>query len=62
MLRIDPENQDALTTLLLALTDRFADARPVPPHQARAVLPRLRSEYERAYYTGLIAERKEENV
>jgi hypothetical protein len=58
VLRIDPENQVALATLVLALTDRFADARPVPPHQARALLPRLKGEYERAYYAGIIAERE----
>jgi len=58
VLRIDPENQEALTSLILALTDRFADARPVPPRQARALLPRLRGEYEREYYAGLVAERE----
>src|SRR5262245_9658079 len=58
VLRIDPENQEALASLILALTDRFADARPVPPHQARALLPRLRGEYEREYYAGLVAERE----
>jgi hypothetical protein len=58
ILRLDADNQEALTTLLLALTDRFADARPVPPHQARALLPRLRGEYDREYYAGLIAERE----
>jgi hypothetical protein len=58
ILRLDPDHQEALTALLLALTDRFADARPVPPHQARALLPRLRGEYEREYYAGLIAERE----
>ena len=58
VLRIDSQNQEALTTLLLALTDRFADARPVPPQAARALLPRLVGEYERAYYAGLIAERE----
>jgi hypothetical protein len=58
ILALDSENQEALTTLLLALTDRFADARPVPPHQARALLPRLHGEYEREYYAGLIAERE----
>jgi hypothetical protein len=58
ILRLDPEHQEALTTLLLALTDRFADARPVPPHQARALLPRFHSEYDREYFAGIISERE----
>jgi hypothetical protein len=58
ILRLDPENQQALTTLLLALTDRFTDTRPVSPQQVRALLPRLHGEYDRMYYAGLIAERE----
>jgi tetratricopeptide (TPR) repeat protein len=58
ILRLDPENQQALTTLLLALTDRFTDTRPVSPQQPRALLPRLHGEYDRLYYAGLIAERE----
>ena len=58
VLRIDPENQDALTTLILALTDRFTGARPVPPRLVRALLPRLNGVYEREYYAGLIDERE----
>jgi len=58
VLRIDSENQEALASLILALTDRFADARPVLPHQARALLSRLRGEYDREYHAGLIAERE----
>jgi tetratricopeptide (TPR) repeat protein len=58
VLRIDPENQDALASLILARTDRFGGPRPVPPRRARELLPRLRGEYERAYYAGIIAERE----
>jgi tetratricopeptide (TPR) repeat protein len=57
VLAVDPDNQQALVTLVLALTDRFADPRPAPPQQARALLPRLNGEYERAYYAGIICER-----
>ena len=52
VLRIDPENQDALASLILALTDRFGSPRPVPPRRVRDLLPRLRGEYERAYTHG----------
>jgi hypothetical protein len=58
ILRLAPENQEALTTLILALTDRFSDARPIAPAQVRLLLPRLHGEYERNYYAGLIAERE----
>ncbi len=58
ILHLDPENQQALTTLLLALTDRFTDTRPVSPQQVRVLLPRLHGEYDRLYYAGLIAERE----
>ena len=58
VLRIDPENQDALASLILALTDRFGTLRPVPPRQVRELVPRLHGEYERAYYAGIIAERE----
>lgn len=58
ILQLDPKNQQAVTTLLLALTDRFSDTRPVSPQQARALLAQLHGEYEREYYAGLIAERE----
>jgi hypothetical protein len=58
VLRLDPENQEALTSLILALTDRFGGPRPVPPRRVRELLPRLKGEYERAYYAGIIAERE----
>jgi hypothetical protein len=58
VLRIDADNQEALRTLILALTDRFAAARPASPDQARQLLSRLRTEYQRAYYAGIIAERE----
>ena len=58
VLEIDPENQDALVTLLLALTDRLAKGHTAGARQAREVLPRLKDEYQRAYYAGLIAERQ----
>ena len=58
VLRTDPENQQALIVLLLALTDRFSKGYGVSDTQALDLLPRLRSEYERTYYAGIIYERK----
>jgi len=58
VLEIEPHNQDALVSLLLARTDQFATSHGAGDAAAREVLPRLSSEYDRAYYTGLIAERR----
>ncbi|MBX3279164.1 MAG: hypothetical protein KF868_14260 [Acidobacteria bacterium] len=58
ILDVDPENQHALTTLLLAFTDRISRGFPQGAAQARELLPRLVDEYARAYYAGLISERQ----
>jgi hypothetical protein len=57
VLEVDPNNQAALVTLLLAITDQFA-ARPAEgARRAQELLPRLDDEYKRMYYAGIIAER-----
>jgi hypothetical protein len=58
VLAIEPGNQHALITLLLALTDQFADDLAASVGQAQEVLSRLASEYDRAYYAGIISERR----
>lgn len=58
VLAIDPENQPALITLLLALTDQFEERLSEALHHAREVLPRLKNEYDRAYYAGIVCERR----
>jgi hypothetical protein len=58
ILRIDPEHQQALVILLLALTDQFGRGLGPLVAQADAVLARLQNEYERAYYGGIICERR----
>ena len=58
ILCIDPENQQALVVLLLALTDRFGKGYALAVTQAQEVLSRLRDPYERAYYAGIICERR----
>lgn len=57
VLAADPGNQDAITTMILALTDQFVTDRSVV-HEAQAMVSRLNDEYERAYYTGIIQERR----
>ncbi len=58
VLEVDPDNQKAIVTLLLSLSDQFGSSTPADLERARGLLPGLRSEYERAYYAGLIAERR----
>ena len=58
VLAAEPENQQALTTLLLALTDRFSKGYGVGDTQAKEILARIKGEYERAYYSGILAERR----
>jgi hypothetical protein len=57
VLAVSPDNQQALTTLLLAITDQFGSAPTEGVRRAREVLPRLHDEYKRAYYAGIICER-----
>jgi hypothetical protein len=57
VLAVDTSNQQALIMLLLALTEQFGDGVGGHLGAARDVLPRLASEYDRAYYAGIVAER-----
>src|SRR5215510_11932563 len=58
ILAVDPDNQRAIITLLLALTDRFDKSYGVSETQTKELLARMRSEYDRAYYSGIVAERR----
>lgn len=56
VLALEPDNHEAVVTLLLALTDQFRH-RGEPLARANELLPKLPGEYERHYYTGIICER-----
>ncbi len=58
ILDVDPENRQAIITLLLALTDRFERGYGVSDTQAKELLSRMKSDYDRAYYSGIVAERR----
>jgi len=57
ILHADSDNQEAQVILLLALTDQFT-ASDATIAQADEVWDRLRDPYERAYYAGIINERR----
>ena len=58
VLATEPENQQALVMLLLAVTDRFSKSYGVSDTQAKQILTRIRGKYEHAYYSGILAERR----
>ena len=57
VLHIDKNNETALVTMVLALTDQFGQGLNVSIEHAQQVLPRLGSDYDRVYYEGIILER-----
>jgi len=58
VLDVEPDNQRALVTLLLAITDQIAEELTTGVTRARALLPRLTDDYRRHYYAGIICERR----
>lgn len=58
ILAIDPGHQEALVTLLLALTEQFDQVMGKAFVAAQAVVPRLEDDYKQVYYRGLIFERR----
>lgn len=58
VLEAEQDNQEGLVGLLLTLTDQFHQGRHGIVNEARELLPRIRDPYERAYYTGIICERR----
>jgi hypothetical protein len=58
ILEVEPDNKQALITLVLALTDQFSHDVSARADQAKHFLARLGDEYDRNYYTGLVCERR----
>lgn len=58
VLLLVPDNQEALIALLLARTDLISRGVGGSLARARDVLPRLKEEYDRAYYEGIMNERR----
>jgi hypothetical protein len=56
ILAVDAANQEAVITLLLALTEQFDQG--IHMHEPIELLNRLTGEYEKAYYLGIIHERR----
>lgn len=58
ILAADPENQLGLRMLGLAITDQFAGAMTDRYQEAQSCFEKLTSPYERAYYLGILYERR----
>jgi len=58
ILALEPSHQSALKVLLLARCDQFAHDTGGAVQRAKESLALLTDEYERAYYAGLIVERR----
>ena len=58
ILQVEPENQEALITLVLAMSDRFVSDYSVGDSRIQDYLSKIGGEYERAYYTGIVYERR----
>ncbi|PWT95473.1 MAG: hypothetical protein C5B52_17775 [Bacteroidetes bacterium] len=58
ILEADPQNPRAIVTMLLAITDQFGSSASTEVHHAKQLLPRLKDEYEKEYYAGIICERQ----
>src|SRR5689334_18261876 len=57
VLVIEPDNQKAAVFLLLALTDQFGQSSSAAAKRASDIAMKLKEEYARLYYTGIIRER-----
>lgn len=58
ILGIEPNSQEALVTLVLAMSDRLGRDYAVGDMQIQDYLSRIEDEYQRTYYTGIIYERR----
>ncbi len=56
ILEIDPEHQEALIMFILTLTDQFNKG--VSGREAYALVSRIKDDFKRAYYRGIVRERQ----
>jgi hypothetical protein len=59
ILRVEPGHTGARVALILALSDQLGGGEQTAAlSRAKSLLPELPSDYERAYYAGILAERR----
>ena len=57
VLAVEPNNQQALVSLVLSLTDQFRASSNTAVREAEAALAGVAGAYEKVYYAGIIRER-----
>ena len=58
ILDIEPDNQEALVNIVLAMSDRFSRDYAVGDSRVTEYLTRIKGDYERTYYSGITYERR----
>lgn len=58
ILAIDPENQEALKNIVLAMSDRFGKDYSIGDTHINDYLGKITDAYEKAYYNGIVYERR----
>lgn len=58
VLAVDPENQEALKNIVLAMSDRFGKDYAIGDARIAEYVTRIRDDYSRSYYTGIMYERR----
>lgn len=58
ILAVEPDNQDALKNVVLAMSDRFGKDYSIGDARVTEYLARITGEYEREYYSGIMYERR----
>ena len=58
VLSLQPDHQEALVLLVLAISDQLSDEAGGDPEEAQQIAAQLSDDYQRAYYSGIIYERR----
>jgi hypothetical protein len=58
ILAVEPNNQEALKNIVLAMSDRFGKDYAVGDSNINEYIAKVSDEYERTYYTGIVYERR----
>ena len=58
ILAVDPDNQEALKNIVLAMSDRFGKDYSVGDTHINQFVAKLSDPYQKAYYTGIVYERR----
>ena len=62
ILELEPDNQDALRNIVLAMSDRFGKDYAIGDARITEYLMRIEGEYDRTYYSGIMYERRAKAV